>query len=149
MDEPDETFTVNLSGATNAVLGDPAGTVTILDDDEPQPPIRITDASTPEGGEATMAATLTVSLDFASASYVSVYWATEPGTASATDFVGGSGVITFEPGDTSEQLTIPVVDDYYDEANETFTVRLSNATGGVVADADGVVTIVDDDTTIG
>ena len=33
--EADETFTVNLSGATNATLGDASGTVTILNDDQP------------------------------------------------------------------------------------------------------------------
>ncbi len=33
--EADESFTVNLSGATNATLGDATGTVTILNDDQP------------------------------------------------------------------------------------------------------------------
>jgi hypothetical protein len=149
MDEPDETFTVELSNATNAVLGDASGTVTILDDDEPVPPIRVNDVSAPEGDEGTTYATLTVSLDFASAAPVSVHWATAQGTAGPNDFGAGSGVVTFEPGDTSEELTVAIAGDYLDEANETFTVHLSDPVNGTVADGEGVVTILDNDITIG
>lgn len=148
-DEPDETFFVELSDATNAVLGDDSGTVTILDDDEPLSPVRINDVATPEGDEGTSTATLTVSLDFASASPVTVYWATVPGTANQNDFQAGSGTLTFQPGVTSLPLPISIVGDWSDEPNETFTVHLSSVINGVIADADGVVTILDNDATIG
>ena len=144
-DEPDETFTVELSDATNAVLGDDSGMVTILDDDEPVPPIRINDVSAPEGDTTNTTATLTVTLDFASTQPVSVYWATEPGTATQNDFAPASGTITFEPGDTSQDLPLTIIGDYSDEAYETFTVHLSSPVNGVIADADGVVTIQDND----
>ena len=36
--EPNETFVVNLSGATNAAVGDAQGVGTITNDDAPPPP---------------------------------------------------------------------------------------------------------------
>ena len=36
LDEPDETFTVNLTAPVNATIGDGQGVGTILDDDPPQ-----------------------------------------------------------------------------------------------------------------
>lgn len=149
LDEPDETLTVHLATPTNGVLGDADGVVTIRDDDEPLPLLSIGDGSAGEVDYYTSSVTLVLSLDRAGAEPVTVDWQTVPGTAGPADYVGASGTVTFEPGDTSEEVEIVVSGDVLDEANETFTVHLANPHGATIADADGVATIVDNDDTIG
>ena len=52
LDEPDETFVVNLSNATNATLGDGQGVGTITDDDA-APTLTISDVTVAEGNSGT------------------------------------------------------------------------------------------------
>ena len=68
--EPDETVLVNLSGPTNAVLGDAQGVATITNDD--QPSLTINDVSLTEGNSGTKTATFTVTLAPTSAQTVTV-----------------------------------------------------------------------------
>lgn len=147
--EQTETFTVRLSGAAGATLDDADGVVTVLDDDDTTPGelprVRIGDAAGPEGNTGTTPATLTVTLDKPSTTPVTVQWATEPGTAGADDFTAASGELTFAPGEVSEQLSVAVLGDRAREAAETFAVRLTGASGAVVADDSGTCTITDDD----
>ena len=81
---------------------------------------------------------------------ISVDWATADGTAVAgSDYVASSGTATFTlAGPTSQTITIPVIGDLLDEANETFTVNLTNAQPRAIADittATGTGTITDND----
>ena len=48
----------------------------------------------------------------------------------------GSGTLTFNPGQTSKPVAVSITDDSLAEDDETFTLNLSNATGGL-AIADG------------
>jgi hypothetical protein len=149
VDEPDETFTVRLANAAGATIGDADGVVTIRDDDEPggpQPLLRISDTSVPEADVDTTGS-LTVSLDRAATEPVTVDWTTVPDSADAYDFVADSDTVTFAPGDTSEPLPVTVRGDDTVEQNEVFRVRLSDPTGAAIDDADGVVTIIDEDGT--
>ena len=68
--EPDETFLVNLSGASNAAIVDDQGLGTILNDDAGPvlPSLSIDSATVTEGNSGTVNATFTVSLSTASAS---------------------------------------------------------------------------------
>src|SRR5262249_45599869 len=61
------------------------------------------------------------------------------------DYVAQTGTVTFEPGKDTQTITILVVGDVRPEANETFFVNLSNATGALLLDAQGVGTITNDD----
>jgi glucose/arabinose dehydrogenase len=63
--EPNETFNVNLSGASNASIADSQGVATISNDDA-QPTISINDVTLTEGNAGTTVATFTVSLSNAS-----------------------------------------------------------------------------------
>jgi chitinase len=77
-----------------------------------------------------------------------VSWATAPGTAGApADYSTSSGTVSLTKSAPSRTVTVPVVGDTADEADETFVVNLSNLVGspGTIADAQGVVTITDDD----
>jgi hypothetical protein len=66
LDEPDESFLVNLSGASNATILDDQGEGIILDDD-PTPLLSIDDVSVSEGDGGSSDAVFTVSLTSASA----------------------------------------------------------------------------------
>jgi CSLREA domain-containing protein len=145
IDEPNETFTVDLSNASGATIADSQGQGTITDDDAST--ISIDDETVTEGNAGTTPATFTVSLSTPSASTVTVDWDTSDGTATAPgDYAADSGTVTFLAGDVSEDVVVDVNGDVIDEPNETFTVDLSNASGATIADPQGVGTITDDDT---
>jgi hypothetical protein len=146
--EPNETFAVNLSGATNATIGDGNGSGTIVNDDTyVKPKISISDVSKAEGRNGSTLFTFTVSLSAASATPVTVNYSTANGTATAgEDYTAASGTLTFAPGETTKTITIKVKGDRKREANETFFVNLfgvsSNAT---IFDAQGIGMILNDD----
>ncbi|WP_291414982.1 choice-of-anchor P family protein [Actinophytocola sp.] len=144
-DEEDESFGVVLSAPDGLTLGDDRGQVGIDNDDDVPlgdvPTLRIGDATVAEGGSAV----LTAVLDQPSSTPVSVGWATQPGTATAADFTPSGGTVTFAPGSTTAQVSVPVLGDATVEDDETFSVELTEPTGAAIADGSGVVTILDDD----
>src|SRR5437899_11269321 len=107
--EPDETFTVNLSGATNATITDNQGVGTIVNDDT-QPTISINDVSHNEGNSGTTSYDFTVSLSNASSATITVHYATADNSATVADadYVPASGTVTFAPGSTSQTVTVLV-----------------------------------------
>src|SRR5207237_4136069 len=77
---------------------------------------------------------------------VTADFATVDGTATAgSDYVAGSGTLSFAPGETTKTVTVSVVGDLAHEADETFFVDLSHAAGVAIVRSRGVGTIVDDD----
>ena len=71
---------------------------------------------------------------------VSVAWATEDGTARAgEDYTASQDTVTFAPGETEKTFDVPILSDTVDEGEETFTVRLSDATPAYLA-AEGSIT---------
>lgn len=113
----------------------------------PPPAASIDDVTVTEGNAGTTVnATFTVTLSRASATPVTIAFATANGSATApADYQSQTGVLTFAPGDVSETISITVVGDALDEPNETFTVTLSVPVGATLADAQGTGTILDDD----
>src|SRR5206468_11336987 len=76
----------------------------------------------------------------------SVNFSTAGGSATAgKDFDATSGTVTFLPGQTSQTLSVAVRGDVIDEYDESFTVTLSGASNGLILNAQGTGTIVDDD----
>ena len=119
-------------------------TLTITDDDVPG--LSIADASVAEGDSGSTTMTFTVTLNPVAVSPVTVDWATADGTARAgTDYTAGNGSLTFGAGEDRKTVSVTVTGDDVDEPNETFTVRLSNASGATIADAEATGTIRDDD----
>ena len=122
LDEDDETFTVTLSGAVNAEIGEAAASGTI-EDDAAEPSLTIADASATEGDDLSFEVTLTP----ASGRAVTVEWETSDGTAVVdSDYTSASGTLTIAAGDTSGTVTVSTTEDELDEDDETFTVTLSN-----------------------
>jgi hypothetical protein len=145
LDEANETFTVTLSNASGATIADAQAAGTIVDDD-PAPALSIDNVSVSEGNAGTTTATFTVSLSAPSGRTVSVTATTANGTATAgSDYTAGTWPLAFAPGVTTRSVPVAVLGDRANEADETFTVNLSGATGATVSDAQGVGTILDDD----
>jgi hypothetical protein len=141
--EPNETFSVNLSSASNAAIAVRQGRGTILDD---EPHVSISDVTMKEGNSGLTAFAFTVSLSVAYDVPVTVGYATANGTATAgSDYQDASGTLTIPAGQTSGTITVLVNSDRLPEPNKTFVVNLSNLNYGVVADGQAVGTIVDDE----
>jgi chitinase len=143
--EVNETFSLWLTQASNALINRISGTATIVDDD-PSTTISISDASALEGNSGTSGLTFTVTLNAASTQTVTVNYATAAGTATAgTDYQSLSGTLSFAPGQTSKTVTVYAIGDTLQESNETFTLNLSGATNATISRAAGTGTIIDDD----
>jgi len=101
-----------------------------------------------DGGPATTNhASFLVSLSEPATHAVTVDYHTEIGDAGAADFTGSSGSITFAAGEQSKTISIAITPDTLDEANEHFSLVLTNAQGATIARATATATIVDDDAT--
>ena len=82
-----------------------------------------------------MYATFTVRLSTASGPTVTVDSATSDGTGTVgSDYTAGSGTLTFAAGATSKTFDVAVTGDTVDEADETYTVTLSNARNAITDD---------------
>jgi hypothetical protein len=142
LDEPHETYSLNLSNAVSATLADPRGAGTVLDND-PQVSLSVDDVSASEGSQS---AVFTLSLSRESGKVVTVAYATGDGSAAAPDdYASRSGTIIFLAGETSKTVPVGVVNDALVEPDETFTLALSSAVNATLSDGQGVATIVDDD----
>lgn len=89
-----------------------------------------------------------VSLNYASTTKVTVKFATSNGTATSGrngDYTATSGTMTFNPGETSKVVSVSVKNDTLVEADETFFLKLSSASGAVISVGSGTGTIVNDD----
>lgn len=143
--EANETFNVNLAGASGAALPSSGGGGTITNDDG-EPALSINDVTV---NEAAGNAVLTVTLAPASGQTVGVSFATTDGPAppahAPADYATTGGGHTFTAGQTTKQITVPIVQDSLDEQNELFTVTLSDASNATLSDPTGIVTITDDD----
>jgi hypothetical protein len=139
---------VPISGATlQATLPAPSVTLFVIPGASALPPsLSISDTSVPEGDSGAANAVFQVTLSAASASPVSVSYATADGSATAgSDYTSAGGTLSFAPGSTSGSVLVPVLGDTTPEPIETFTVTLSAPVSATLGDAQAVGTIVDDD----
>ena len=140
--EPDETFALRLSRPEGATVSDDEAIGTILDDD-PEPELRMGDAS---GAEKASEIVFAARLSAASGLPVRVGWRTMDGNASAgADYSAAEGVLTIPAGVRTANVSVPLLDDRLDEADETFTIELSQPVGATLDDTQAVGTILDDD----
>lgn len=110
------------------------------------PFITIADVNVVEGNGGTAGAVFAARLSAASATPVTVNFATADGTASeGQDYTGATGTVTFAPGQTTQAITVSVLGSLDVEGDQTFFVDLSNAAGATLADNQAMATIVNDD----
>lgn len=100
-----------------------------------------------EVNESQGTATVTVALDQASASPVSVNYTTMDGSATAgSDYAATSGTLTFAAGETSKTFTVTILNDSVAEGDETVGLMLSSPSGAVLGTPSAApLTIHDDD----
>ncbi|MBW6398547.1 cellulase family glycosylhydrolase [Roseomonas sp. HJA6] len=111
------------------------------------PLISVADVASVEGASGAKAFWFAVTLSEAAATPVVVHYATANGTALAgSDYVATTGSITFDAGVTKRLVRVNVTGDATPEANETFRLLLTDATGAIISDGTGIGTIRDDDT---
>jgi subtilisin family serine protease len=142
--EADESFVLNLSSPTGAVIADGQGKATILDD---EPRILVTGHVVFPEGDAETTFLLAVNLSVPSSQPVTVSYATADGTATGgSDYLPAAGTLIFAPGETRKTiaLTLPA-DKTQDAIVEAFFVNLSGASSNAVILRRGVVHITDDD----
>ena len=149
--EDSEFFRVVLSNATGgAAIGEPSGAQVRIVDDDPTPRVQFS-AANYSVNESAGAATLVVTKTGATDERATAYYRTKNETAAApSDYtVTGDNLtasVTFEPGENSKQIEIPVRDDSYREPNETFQVSFVYHTDSYPGTpSTATVTIIDDD----
>ena len=113
----------------------------------PLPNLTINDVTKVEGNSGTSTFTFTVSLSApAPAGGVTFSVATADGSATAgSDYVALNTTGTIAAGSSSTTVAVTVNGDVTVEGNETFNVKITNATNAVITDGTGIGTITNDD----
>lgn len=148
LDESDEMFSVTLTNATNANIGAASHTYTILDNDN-EPDVSFTSASHLSGKEGVVSqVTMVVNLSVISGKTVTVDYSTSGDATEGVDYNIAAGPLTFSPGETTQDISLTIVNDSSGEANETIIVTLSNPTNATIGtNSSQTYTIENDDST--
>jgi len=134
------------SNPTNYVLnGAPVGNPPIV-----VPTLSIGDVTKAEGNSGLTNFVFDVMLSAPATTSISVKYATANGAgngaaAAGSDYQATSGTLTFAPGQTRLQVSVPVSGDTTVEPDEAFTVNLSAPSGATLAKAQATGTITNDD----
>jgi subtilisin family serine protease len=145
LDEPNKTVNLQLSnqGPAGTSLGTPSAAVLSITDDDVPGVIGFSAAafSVAESGNAMIRVNRT-----GTAGGVTVQLIAFEGSAESGDYTFPTQTLTFQPGETSKPVTIPIQNDSFREGNETLRLVLSNPTGGATLGIQqAVLTIIDDE----
>lgn len=144
-----EFFNVELFGLTNtSVKMDKATGKGTINDNESKPLISVENIAVEEGDSDKTTASFTVSLSTASASEVSVDYATSDVNAEAgKDYTAATDTLKIPAGQKSGIINVDVSGDKVYEADETFKLNLSNSQGADIDASKGtaICTIKDND----
>ena len=142
LNELTEDFFVNLSNPVNARFVKSVGTGTILDND-PRPSLYVSDVQVTTTEDGLLAAVFSVALDVPSGLNVTVQYATADGVAKAnTDYLSKAGTVSFPQGSIKQLVTVPVLGSAVYGPNEKFYLNLFSPVNALLADSQGVGTIV-------
>lgn len=148
--EPDETFTVQLTGVANATPARTSATATIVNDDPPQ--VAIAPISVVEGNSGYTTASFTVTLSAPMNLPVTAHYFTAVNTAYAGyDYVYSTGTVNFDVGQTSATVAVQVIGNKVVNGSRSFYLAIDSATNAVVVPPGSVgtvaalCTIIDDD----
>jgi len=143
-----QTYSIVLAPATSSDAnynGLNPNDVTVVNNDNDLPLINIT--TSPQTVVEGLATSLvyTVSLSTASSQSITVQYATSNGTATlGSDYTSTTGTLTFNAGVTTQSITIPILNDAANEADETFSLTLSNPTNALLGSTKSVTTTITD-----
>jgi Ca2+-binding RTX toxin-like protein len=144
--EANETVALTLATGTGYTVGTIAAvTGTITNDDLPSITLRPNSQTVVEGLTSPQNLSYTVSLSSSSTQTITVQYSTANGTAlSGSDYTTTTGTLTFNPGVTRQTISIPILNDAINEANETFTVKLTSPTNAILGGTATVTTTITD-----
>ncbi len=144
--ESDETVALTLATGTGYTVGTTtAVTGTITNDDLPSINLSPSSQTVVEGLTSPQNLSYTVSLSGSSTQTITVQYSTANGTALAgSDYTATTGTLTFTPGVTSQTISIPILNDSVNEANETFTLKLTSPTNAILGGTATVTTTITD-----
>jgi chitinase len=144
--EANETMTLSLHTAVNAVFRRWVGVGTIINDDTP-PSVSVLDTAHAERNVLPLTGLrFTISLSTLSGATTKVTWSTSPGTATAgSDYIATGGTALIGAGKSSGVIVVKVIPDRVHEANETLFVHLVTASGATINRAVAQGTILNDD----
>jgi large repetitive protein len=144
-----EYMSLNLQSASGATVSDGNAYGEIVDDDPTLSAasyLTVDTATAKEGNTGNTTATFKVLLQPASASTVTVNYATSGSSATAgVDYTTTNGTLTIPAGTTSVNVTVPVRGDNLIEGDEQFFLNLSGAINATIDDSSAAGVIVDDD----
>jgi gliding motility-associated-like protein len=108
--------------------------------------ITIDDTSVTEGGSLVF----TVTLSEPSLDPITIEYTTNDGTAELADgdYTDNDDTLTILAGEQTGTITVVTGDDTVVEPDETLTVDLNSSSGGTITDAQGVGTIINDDSSV-
>jgi hypothetical protein len=108
------------------------------------PRLAVASTYTLKGNTGRSDSAITLSLCLPSASVVQAAYSTADASAiQGTDYVPTKGTATFEPGITSQTITIPIIGDRLARGNTSFNVKLNAASGAPIAVSSASVLIRD------
>jgi hypothetical protein len=135
-----QSFTLALSNPSpGAAIGSAAThTVAVTND---RSPVTFSAATYPATGDDT-SATLTVTRGGNTSLSVGVEYATADGTATdGVEYAGVSGLLQFAPGQATQTITVPLTGNVSDPDGVSFTVALSDPSGGAMLGATTVAMV--------
>jgi len=110
------------------------------------PTLSVANASVLEGNVGTTNLNFTVTLSAASASAVTVNYATSDGTAlAASDYTAANGILTIPTGATTGTVSVPISGDTMVEPDETLMLTLSTPVNATITTVVATGTITNDD----
>jgi hypothetical protein len=136
-------FTDQANARVGAILEAQSGKIELV---PALPIINVGDTGAPEGDVGGQNLVFPVNLNQAPAQAVSVDWALSDGSAKAgTDFAAANGTLNLAAGMQQGNITVVINGDMDREADETFTLTLSNPNGVQLGQAQATGTIQNDD----
>jgi gliding motility-associated-like protein len=97
--------------------------------------------------ESVGSATVTLNLNAAATTTISVKYATADSTATAgSDYTSKSGIITFNVGETTKSISVPIIDDVNAESTEVIKVTFSDPVNASLIGSRALINIADNET---
>jgi CSLREA domain-containing protein len=161
LNEPNETFFVNLTNQQNSTIADNQGQGTILNDDQPGVQFTRSDYTVPEANASGFVSiTVTRTGDTSQPLSVDFMTSDQSGTtpcqtnnngfaSDRCDYATAAGTLRFGAGESAKSIPVIIINDAYVEPTEQFTIKLSNVVGATINAPDtATVFITDNDTQV-
>ena len=130
--ESDETIIITLSNPLNATLGDDIVYTYTINDDDASSEIEFSGIINLSGTENVSSVLVPISLSDVSGMDVSVDYVLSGTATSLDDYTLTNGTINIIAGETTTNISIPIVNDILKEESETIIITLSNPNGATL-----------------